>query len=72
LVADHYPLRAGYRYDSGLHAHAGSAGLGYISNIFSLEFGVRRIFGEYAATAVVFSIAYHVESSGVGSTSTDF
>jgi len=72
LVGDHYPLRAGYRYDTGLSTHAVSAGLGYISNVFSLEFGARRSFGEYAATAVVFSIGYHVESSGVGSTSTEF
>jgi hypothetical protein len=72
LVGDHYPIRAGYRYDTGSHAHAASAGLGYISNMFSLEFGVRRSFGEYAATAVVFSIAYHVESSGVGSSTGDY
>jgi len=68
LIADHYPVRAGYRWDSGLQAHAASAGIGYISSVFSLEFGARRIIGEYAATALVFSFAYHVESSGVSST----
>ena len=67
LLGDHYPLRAGYRWDSGLHAHAASAGIGYISSVFSLEFGARHSFGNYAATALVFSFAYHVESSGVGS-----
>jgi len=72
LLGDHYPLRAGYRWDSGLHAHAASAGVGYISSVFSLEFGARRSFGEYGATALVFSFAYHVESSGVGSSSGDY
>jgi|NGEPerStandDraft_6_1074524.scaffolds.fasta_scaffold00556_7 opacity protein-like surface antigen len=67
VLAEHYPLRAGYRWDSGLHAHAASAGLGYISSVFSLEVGARRSFGEFGATAIVFSFAYHVESSGVGS-----
>jgi len=71
LVGDHYPIRAGYRWDSGLEAHAASAGIGYISNVFSLDFGARRSFGEFAATALVFSISYHVESSGVGSTSSE-
>ncbi len=72
LIADHYPIRAGYRWDSGLQAHAASAGIGYISNVFALEFGARRVLGEYAATALVFSISYHVESAGVGSTSSEF
>ncbi len=72
LLGDHYPLRAGYRWDSGLHAHAASAGVGYISSAFSLEMGARRSFGEFAATALVFSLAYHVESSGMGSSSGDY
>lgn len=73
LIGDHYPIRAGYRWDSGLEAHAASAGLGYISNVFSLEFGARRSFGPNAATALVFSLAYHVESAGVGgATSSEF
>ena len=69
LLGDHYPLRAGYRWDSGLHTHAASAGLGYVSSQFTLEFGARHSFGEYAATALVFSFSYHIESSGVGTTS---
>ena len=71
LLAEHYPLRAGYRWDSGQQAHAVSAGLGYVSTAFSLEFGARHSFGEYAATAIVFSFAYHVESSGVGPSGSD-
>jgi len=72
LLADHYPLRAGYRWDSGLHAHAASLGVGYVSSAFSLDIGARRSFGEYGATAIVFSFAYHVESSGVGSSSGEY
>jgi hypothetical protein len=63
LLADHYPLRGGYRWDSGQQAHAGSLGVGYISSAFSLDIGARHSFGHYAATALVFSFAYHVESS---------
>ncbi len=72
LLADHYPLRAGYRWDSGLHAHAASAGLGYVSSAFSLEFGARHSFGEFGATALVFSFAYHVDSSSAAASSGDY
>ena len=70
LAAEHYPLRAGYRWDSGLNNHSASAGIGYISTSFSLDFGARHSFGQYAATALVFSFAYHVEGSS-GSSSGD-
>jgi hypothetical protein len=63
LLAEHYPLRGGYRWDTGQHAHSGSLGVGYISSSFSLDIGARRSFGDYPATALVFSFAYHVESS---------
>lgn len=67
LLAEHYPLRGGYRWDSGQKSHSGSLGVGYISSAFSLDIGARRSFGDYAATALVFSFAYHVESSMSGS-----
>lgn len=63
LLAEHYPLRGGYRWDSGQEAHSASLGVGYISSAFSLDVGARHSFGGNAATAVVFSVAYHVESS---------
>jgi len=63
LLAEHYPLRGGYRWDSGQEAHSASLGVGYISSAFSLDVGARHSFGVNAATAVVFSVAYHVESS---------
>lgn len=69
LLAEAYPIRAGYRYDTGLSAHAASVGVGYISQVFSLEIGARHSFGDYSTTALVFSFAYHVESSGVGGSS---
>jgi opacity protein-like surface antigen len=69
LVADKFPLRAGYRYEEGLKMHWVSAGAGYVENAMSLEVGVRRSVSGPGATAIVFSFTYHIESAGVGSTS---
>jgi len=67
LLAEHYPLRGGYRWDTGQRTHSGSLGVGYVSSSFSFDIGGRRSFGDYTATAIVFSFAYHVESSMGGS-----
>jgi hypothetical protein len=67
LVADKFPLRAGYRYDGGPRWHWLSAGAGYVDQSMSLEFGVRRTINGEGATAIVFTFTYHVESSGAGS-----
>jgi hypothetical protein len=71
LLGDHFPLRAGYRYDEGSKLQWLSAGAGYTDKSMGLEFGLRRTVSGPGATAIVFSFTYHVESSGVGSTSTD-
>ena len=67
LLAGQYPLRAGYRYDDGQKSHALSGGVGYTSREFSFDFGLRRIFGDNAATAFFFGLKYHAESLGLGS-----
>jgi hypothetical protein len=65
LLGDHAILRGGYRYDDGAKSHSGALGLGYIDKHFSADLGVRRVFVGDAATAVVLSFTYHVESSGL-------
>jgi opacity protein-like surface antigen len=71
LVADHFPIRVGYRYDEGPKLQWLSAGAGYTDKALGLEFGLRRTIVGVAATAVVFSFVYHVDSAGSGSTTTD-
>lgn len=71
LVADHFPIRAGYRYDEGTRQQWVSLGAGYTDRAMGLELGVRRTVSGAGATAIVFSFVYHVESAGVGSTTTD-
>jgi hypothetical protein len=71
LIADKFPLRAGYRYEQGFKSHWLSAGAGYVENSIGLEVGLRRSVSGPAATAIIFSLTYHVESSGMGSTAQD-
>jgi hypothetical protein len=71
LLADHFPLRVGYRYDEGSKLQWLSAGAGYTDRTMGLELGVRRTVSGVGATAIVVSIVYHIESAGVGSTTTD-
>jgi opacity protein-like surface antigen len=71
LVAEKFPLRAGYRYEQGLKMHWLSAGAGYVENAMGLEIGLRRSVSGPSATAIIFSFTYHIESSGMGSTSND-
>lgn len=65
LAADHYPLRAGYRYDQGQKSHGISAGVGYVDKVFSAEVAVRRTVVGPKATTVVIGFTYHLESSGL-------
>jgi opacity protein-like surface antigen len=71
LFADHVAVRGGYRYDQGAESHSGALGLGYIDKAFSLDAGVRRVLSGDAATAVVLSFSYHVESTGLTPTPSD-
>lgn len=65
LLADHYSVRGGYRYDQGASSHALSAGIGYIDRMFILDLGLRRTFTGADATAVVLGFTYHLESAGM-------
>jgi opacity protein-like surface antigen len=65
LAGDHVPLRIGYRYDDGAKAHAASAGLGYIDPQFSIDLSARRYVVGDKATAIMFTVQYFVESSGL-------
>jgi hypothetical protein len=42
FLADHFPIRVGYRYDAGLNTNSVSAGLGYIDKKWSIEIGARQ------------------------------
>lgn len=65
LAGGNFPLRLGYRYDGGLESHAISGGLGYVDPTFSVEFGARRSVSGEEYTALVFTVQYFVESSGI-------
>lgn len=71
LLGEHFPLRAGYRFDEGSKIQWLSAGTGYVDKSMRIEIGVRRSVAGAAATAIVFSLVYHVESAGAGTTTTD-
>lgn len=71
LVADHFPLRAGYRFDQGADQHALSLGLAYVGTQFSVEGTVRRALASGGPTTFVVGLAYHLESSGLTRGSSD-
>ncbi|MFO0564947.1 MAG: hypothetical protein U0263_04750 [Polyangiaceae bacterium] len=72
LLADHYALRGGYRYDDGQKSHAVSGGAGYIDRAFSAEVAVRRVVSDPGATAIFFGFTYHLEASGLTPSPDDF
>jgi opacity protein-like surface antigen len=65
LVGEHFPLRAGYRYDDALKSHAISGGLGYLDQQFGVEMSVRRTVSGEASTTVVLGLQYFLESTGL-------
>lgn len=65
LLADHYGLRGGYRFDAGAKSHALSVGVGYIDRTFIFDLAVRRVVSGDAATAVVLGFTYHLETTGL-------
>lgn len=42
FLANHYPIRLGYRYDDGRSSHAISAGFGYVSTSWAIEISLRQ------------------------------
>jgi hypothetical protein len=71
LIAGQYAVRAGYRYDSGLEASALGLGFGYVAREFAADLGARRTLGDEAATVLVLSFTYHLESTGFEPSSGD-
>jgi opacity protein-like surface antigen len=70
LIADAFPIRAGYRFDlmagSGLtSSHQASGGLGYVDPRFSVEASVRRTLVGPSATMIMVGVAFHLESFGL-------
>jgi opacity protein-like surface antigen len=71
LVADHVPIRVGYRFDQGAKIHALSGGLGYVGTEFAIEASVRRTLSDPGATSIYVSLAYYLESSSLMRAATD-
>jgi opacity protein-like surface antigen len=63
LIADHYPIRLGYRFDQGLESHLVSGGLGYIDRAFSVSVSARRSVSGEPLTSVFLGFEYHLEST---------
>ena len=65
LVADHYPVRIGWRYDGGMHVQAASLGFGYVETTWSAELGVRRdLLADHGSTLFVLSLRYFYDAGG--------
>ncbi len=65
LLADHFPIRAGYRYDAGVKTHAVGLGLGYVDRRFSIEVGGRRdVSGDNPATMISVGLRFFIDSGG--------
>jgi len=65
LLGDHFPMRAGYRYDDGPKSHSISGGLGYVDTQFGAEIAVRRVVNGEPVTAIVFGFSYHLDAGGL-------
>jgi opacity protein-like surface antigen len=72
FLADHFPIRLGYRYDAGLNTHAISAGLGYISKKWSFEISGRHdIVGKDPNTMLSAGLRYFYDATTTQSNQTD-
>ena len=71
LLGDHFPLRAGYRYDDGAKSHSISGGLGYVDTTFGAELAIRRVVSGDPVTAIVFGFTYHLDAGGLSQGETD-
>jgi hypothetical protein len=65
FLADHFPLRVGYRYDEGNQTHALSGGVGYIGQLWSIEYSLRHdIISDHPSTMMSLSLRYFYDSTG--------
>jgi len=70
LLADHFPLRAGYRYDAGMRTHAVGLGAGYVDRRFSIEVGGRRdVVADHPSTMISVGLRFFIDSGGATGTS---
>jgi hypothetical protein len=68
FLADHYALRAGWRYDTGTALHSPSLGFGYVDPRWSIEAAVRRdLVGDHGATLGVLSLRYFYDATSATS-----
>lgn len=69
FLADHVPIRLGYRYDDGMRTHAISAGLGYVDKRWSVELGARRdVAADQPATLFVLGLRLFYDGFTSGDT----
>jgi len=67
LIADRFPVRAGYRFDAGMKTHALGLGAGYVDRRFSVEVGGRRdIVADHPATMIGVGIRIFIDSGASG------
>jgi hypothetical protein len=72
FLADHFPIRLGYRYDAGLDTHAVSAGLGYIDKRWAFEVSGRHdIIGKNPNTMLSAGLRYFYDATQTQSNQTD-
>jgi hypothetical protein len=65
FAADHYAVRAGWRYDWGTKINAPSLGFGYIDPRWSIEIALRRdLISDHAETFGVVSLRYFYDALG--------
>jgi hypothetical protein len=65
FVADHYAIRAGWRYDTGTRLHTPSLGLGYVDPRWSVEAAVNHdLESSHASTLFVLSLRYFYDAVG--------
>jgi len=65
FLAEHVPLRAGYRFDEALNVHTVSGGAGYVDRRWSIELGIRRdVAATFPATLATLSLRYFYDSGG--------
>lgn len=70
LLADHIPLRTGYRYDAGMKTHALSLGAGYVDRRFSIDVAARRdIVADHPSTLISVGLRFFIDSGGAGDSS---
>lgn len=68
MLADRFPVRAGYRYDDVMKTHSVGLGAGYVDRRFSVELGGRRdVVADHPATLIAVGLRLFIDSgSGAG------